>query len=640
MRLSILAIMAAAFGVAAILSLVAASFAVTVIEENTEISVRQTLDERGFGWAEVQSDGLRLLLSGTAPTEALRFQAISATGAVIDAARVIDEMEVQATAALTAPRFSVEILRNESGVSIIGLVPAATDRAAMVAELEDIADGESITDLLETADYPAPRGWDDALGFSMTTLARLPRSKVSVDAGRVIVTAIADSAAEKQVLETELQRSAPPGLRLSLNIAAPRPVITPFTLRFISDDNGARFDACSAQDQAARNRILAAARTAGASERENCVIGMGVPSPNWDEAAEMAIAAVQELGGGAVTFANADVTLVALQGTNQSVFDRVVGELETRLPEVFALHAVLPEPETGPDAGPAEFVATLSPEGLVQLRGRVSDANLREVANSFAQASFGSDSVYVAARVAQDLPADWPVRVLAGLEALSMLVSGAVTVTAEEVAVQGITEQQDAKARMSGFLSEKLGEAERYTIDVVYREPPPPADQPMDPDQCERTLADILSRGKITFEPGSATIAAGAAGKLDEIAETLQRCGSLRLEIQGHTDSQGREVMNQELSQARAQAVLTELRGRRVPTGSFVAKGYGEARPIQDNSTEAGREANRRIEFRLIRPTPTAPEVESTLDSVAQDLDTEAQAEEAAPADGEEGANE
>ena len=54
----------------------------------------------------------------------------------------------------------------------------------------------------------------------------------------------------------------------------------------------------------------------------------------------------------------------------------------------------------------------------------------------------------------------------------------------------------------------------------------------------------------------------------------------------------------------RGQSVLDELRGRRVLTSAFVAKGYGETLPIADNDTAEGRETNRRIEFKLIRPEP------------------------------------
>jgi OOP family OmpA-OmpF porin len=74
------------------------------------------------------------------------------------------------------------------------------------------------------------------------------------------------------------------------------------------------------------------------------------------------------------------------------------------------------------------------------------------------------------------------------------------------------------------------------------------------------------------------------------------------MEIGGHTDSQGRESMNERLSQQRADAVLNAIMARRVLTSNLSAKGYGESRPIADNGTEDGREANRRIEFRLILP--------------------------------------
>ena len=112
---------------------------------------------------------------------------------------------------------------------------------------------------------------------------------------------------------------------------------------------------------------------------------------------------------------------------------------------------------------------------------------------------------------------------------------------------------------------------------------------------------------------------------MDDIAEVLKQCGALRLEIQGHTDSQGREIMNLELSQARATSVLNELRARRVLTSTFSAKGYGETQPIAENNSEEGREANRRIEFRLIQPTPSIPEGESSLESLAQPSDIDAE---------------
>ena len=617
MRLTSVLIIATTFTAAALLSLVAASLSVRLIEASSEIGVREALDNEGLTWAEVQADGLQVTLSGVAPTEAVRFRALSLAGSIVDAARVIDEMGVTAQAALAPPRFSAEVLRNDSGVSIIGLIPSSTDRAAVLERFSDIAPETTVADFLETADYPAPNGWDDALAFAINAMAQLPRAKASVDAGRVSITAIADSRAEKVEMERQLRRTAPPSVTLSLDIAAPRPVITPFALSFKLDSDGARFEACSADTENARNHILDAARSAGMTENARCLIGLGAPGPTWSEAVANGIAAVARLEGGALTASDADITLVALPGTDQSQFDRVVGELEASLPELFALTAKLPEVQDQV-AGPVEFTATLSPEGQVQLRGRLSDTALRDLAESYAKARFGVNKVYMAARVAENLPADWSPRVLTGLEALATLNNGAVTVTPERVAISGNTGNADASTEIASLLSGRLPQGATFYIDVSYQEKLDPVANLPTADECLAEIRAITEVTKIRFEPGSATIDAQTLAVMDDIAEILKQCGDLPLEVQGHTDSQGREVMNLELSQSRADSILNELRARRVLTGSFSAKGYGEERPIADNGTEEGRETNRRIEFHLIRPETVATPETSTLDNIAE----------------------
>lgn len=628
MRLSSVVPVLAAFLLAAALCLVAARFAAMAVEDSSEIGVRRALDENDLLWVEVGVDGLQVILSGVAPTEAQRFNAVSVVGGQVDAARILDQMEVEATAAIAPPRFSAEILRNDSGISIIGLIPRVTDREGLIADLRRRTGEDRVADLLESADYPVPSGWEDALGFAVTVLSRLPRSKISVDAGQIEITAISESAEEKRELETELERAVPPGLNMILKIAAPRPVITPFTLRFLIEDSQGRFDACSADTEDTANRILTAAREAARlTGPETCTVGMGVPSPHWGTAAEMGISALARLGQGTVTYADADVTLVAATGTDQALFDRIVGELEADLPEVFALHAILPQPEAGGDELPAEFVATLSPEGLVQLRGRLNDETLRNMADSFAKSAFGSENVYTAARVVENMPESWPTQVLVGLEALAYLNNGSVTVSPDQVLVRGVTQREDARAAVAGLLSGKLGDGVLYSLDITYRAPPPPEKIKPTPEECQEQLQAVQTGAKIAFEPGSATIAEESLGVMNRIADILKDCGEILLEIQGHTDSQGRESMNLELSQARANSVLNELIARRVLTASYEARGYGETQPIADNKTEAGREANRRIEFHLILPEQSA-EQETTLEQAASaDQDTDAQPE-------------
>lgn len=608
MRVSAALILFITFSIAAIGCYVAAGFAVTAIEEKSEFGVRHALDLNEMAWAEVEADGLQVFLTGTAPTEATRFNALSTAGHIVDAARIIDNMKVAASAVLAPPRFSIEILRNASGISLIGLIPTTTDREDLLSDLNDIADGANVKDLLDIADYPEPDGWSKSLAYALNSLDSLPRSKISVAANQVAITAISDSEDAKRLLEAKLRKSTPPGVNLKLIVSAPRPVITPFSLRFVIDKTGARFEGCAADTKAAKHRIERAAVAAGHIGKPTCTLALGVPSPKWATAAEQSIAALANIGAGSVTFADADITLIADMGTGQSIFDHVIGELENALPDVFALHATLPKPADTTDQEAPEFVATLSPEGAVQLRGRLTNDITRSAVNSMAQARFGSERVFLAARLDDTLPTDWPIRVLSGIEALAHLSNGAVTISPETVHIVGKTGDPKASEKIARILSNKLGDAARFEINVKYIKKLDPVLGLPTPDECEAQIAEVLSTRKISFEPGSDTIDTAGGGIMDDIAEILKKCDEIKLEIGGHTDSQGREVMNQQLSQGRAQAVLNELRLRRVLTASFSAKGYGEAQPIADNKTEEGREANRRIEFRLIRPKPTVVE--------------------------------
>ena len=613
MRLSALATRLVVFAAAAGLSMASARTAATFIEERSLVGVREVLIDQGHDWASVVSDGLQVVLEGQAPSEAMRFRAISAAGSVVDASRVIDNMNVVDSRRIAPPKFTIEILRNDSGVSLIGLIPADTDREALAARIAQIADGQDVTDLLEVADYPVEDTWEPALNYALRALADLPRSKISVSSKRVLVNAITDSPVDKAQLESNLSRNKPANVTISVDLTAPRPVISPFTTRFALDEDGARFDACAVDSAAAKQVILEAARAAGFTGDAGCIEALGVPSRTWGDAVALSVAAIGELEGGTVTISDTDIALVAPQGTAQTTFDRVVGQLENALPDVYALASELPRAPTDASEGPPQFTITRSPEGAVQLRGRVPDELTNTTAGNYAAAKFGQANVTLGTRVVEDLPSGWVVRVLAGIEAMSALSNGSVVVEPSSVTVRGKTGSETAQADISRLLIDKLGQSAEFDIDVEYvKELDPIAGLPT-PEECVAKIIEATELRKITFDPGATSITSEATGVVDDIADILKKCPDLRIEIAGYTDSQGREEMNQSLSQDRATAVLDALRVRRVPVANFEAKGYGEADPIADNDTSDGREANRRIEFRLIVPE-TTPEVPTALE--------------------------
>ena len=195
------------------------------------------------------------------------------------------------------------------------------------------------------------------------------------------------------------------------------------------------------------------------------------------------------------------------------------------------------------------------------MRGRLTDALLRDAVDAFARASFGDQAVYTATRLDAGLPDGWPVRVLAGLAALAELDQGALVVRADVVEVTGVTGSQDAKGRITQILSGKLGQGQTFKVNVRYDEALDPIASIPTPEECAARLNAVIARTKITFTPASAEIATTARPVLDALATILVTCPPMTMEIAGYTDAQGSEGGNQALSQARAEAVLGSSAG-------------------------------------------------------------------------------
>ena len=104
----------------------------------------------------------------------------------------------------------------------------------------------------------------------------------------------------------------------------------------------------------------------------------------------------------------------------------------------------------------------------------------------------------------------------------------------------------------------------------------------------------------ITFDFGQATLKPQFYGVLGGLANTLNQYPETRIQIAGHTDNVGSDASNLQLSQQRANGVRTYLASTGVAAQRMQAVGYGESRPIADNSSESGRAQNRRVEITLI----------------------------------------
>lgn len=130
--------------------------------------------------------------------------------------------------------------------------------------------------------------------------------------------------------------------------------------------------------------------------------------------------------------------------------------------------------------------------------------------------------------------------------------------------------------------------------------PTPPAVTPPPAPIVKAAPTPITLRGDTSFRTGSSELSGEARAAVADISSKIKGMTNVTsVTVSGHTDSSGAEAVNQRLSEARANAVRSALIEDGVDGSLITAHGHGEANPVADNATAAGRSTNRRVEIEI-----------------------------------------
>ncbi|HEY8379448.1 MAG TPA: OmpA family protein [Nannocystis sp.] len=151
-------------------------------------------------------------------------------------------------------------------------------------------------------------------------------------------------------------------------------------------------------------------------------------------------------------------------------------------------------------------------------------------------------------------------------------------------------------------------------LTVIGDPPPPPPKPKVVQEKPKRVVVEdnrIVINEKIQFDFNKATIRPESDSLMQEIISVIKENPHIKkIAIEGHTSSEGSDSYNLKLSDKRAKAVMDYLVTKGgLPKEMFTAKGFGEKRPIADESTEEGKEKNRRVEFNIIEQDVTRKKV-------------------------------
>jgi len=589
------------FVLAAFISVLAAIVFSNFIEVISKKHLKSVLNQGGYSWAEIDTDGLWIFIHGNAPEESERVGAIKLVRSVVAPQRLFDNISSIESIETEQKAINLKILKSIGKVFVIGSFPEGSNALDFEAMLKKrLSSNDEYRIIFDQTDLNSTVTWDKTASYALSLVDVIEIGKIDTDGKRLFLEGIAKDNLNDENLIENIKSRAPPNMPVEILFHQPRELISPFTFQIEIKNGLLMYSNCVVADETSKIQIAELAKKLNATALQECLVGLGEPSPRWTEALKKAFSISAQLINAKVVFDNLNISIIFDHSFSEHEYDKIIDSISTTFPSEFVLSLAKLSNNDSNDILSKKVVATLSPEGLLKIIGPISEGFDEELVANFAKARFGSEHSSISLYNVGSLPPDWGFRIIAGLEGLKELKNGILEVTPNLIEIRGTTYKKFSSAKITKLIGNKIGYNQRLLLEIDYVEMPKPEDNSLTASQCVAKITDVLEVRKLKFEPGSDRVDLAGQEILDDIAKILFNCGDIILEIGGHTDSQGRQQMNLNLSQARANAVLFELQRRRILTKNIVAKGYGESEPIASNETEQGREKNRRIEFRRV----------------------------------------
>ncbi len=586
------------FVLAACISVLAASIFSKFIEVSSKNYLKSALHEAGYSWVKINADGLLLFLHGDAPSDFERIEAVKFGRSMVTGQRLIDNISHLESSNNKTGEINLKILKSIGKVFFIGSFPKGFDSFDFEEMLKTKSlNSEEYHIIVDQTDMASTVNWELITSYALSLVDVIKLGKIETDGKQLFVEGIASDNRNRGKLKESIKSRAPSNLPVEISFYQPRELISPFTFQIEINNGLLQYSDCVVADEESKNLIAEIAEKLSAKALQECLVGLGEPSPQWVEALEKAFKISPQLVNAKVVFDNLNISVILDHSFPEKEYTEILNSISNTFPPDFVLSVIKLSNDGGSDLSFKRVVATLSPEGLLKIVGPIGEELDIELVSNFAKVRFGSENASISLYKEGSLPDDWGFRIIAGLEGLRELKNGILNVTPNLIEIRGKTYKKFSSAKITKVVGDKIGYDQRLSLSVDYIDMPKPADDSLTASQCVNKIEETLRVRKIKFEPGSDRVDLAGHETLDDIAKILLNCGDIRLEIGGHTDSQGREQMNLNLSQSRANSVLFELQRRRVLTKNIIAKGYGESQPIAPNDTEQGREINRRIEF-------------------------------------------
>lgn len=536
-------------------------------------------------------------------------------GQVLDQLAAVSGINtVDASGLEVRPRTLPSLLarRSESGLSISGLIDSPIKARQWAAAFSQ-GDSGPLENTIGSNSDVAPAPWADSIGGALGQFAKVESGELRVEGGRLEVSGLLRKESDYAALIDQLGSVEGLDQLDTANLS-----LRPFkSSRFtINSGTDAVVGSGLMADKASAAKLDEAMETVfGANQSTRIVLDADVSAAAWIDDIIRLMPSMTGLEKASLVATDDDITLSGVARSRDAyelVSNAVSGAGEGKVTNKIALR---------PWQQPSLDVMTN--KDRMEVVGMMPNQQALEKIDSSLSA-LGSKLGLprdTAMAVADDIEvAPWLNSLSLVIPELGILRQPALRAADGVVTVAGVADSQQDADRVLDMVSTSAGGLMVRTLIKVEAPPEPvqagsisgagsdalqagvveyPGIDAVDLQRCETDLDSRMAENSIEFEFASAALAPASIGLLNILANALNSCPDVIIEVGGHTDNIGADDDNNGLSQLRAQAVVDYFRSVGVASGKLEARGYGSSVPIGDNGTEEGRAMNRRIEFNI-----------------------------------------
>lgn len=524
------------------------------IENDLTRRGQQALDGAGLGWGAVALSGRDLVLTGKAADENEPRKALDIARRVWGV-RIVD---LRTDLLAKVATFSWSAAVKDKVVRLSGYVPSDEARRAVASSAQAAFPGYKIDDQTSLArGSPARTTWQSGVNFALRQLALLKRGSVELSNTDLTVAGEANDLSAYKSVRAALSKGMPSGITLAANRVS-APIVDPYLW-------GARITGSQlvltgyVPSDGVRDEVYAHAKKTFPKVAivDRLEVADGAPA-GLGRAAIVTLDQIAQLKAGVGELKGQQLTLSG-EAADEATADRIRRNVRLGVPDPIRTNVNV----------------TVDRQALA-----AEEAKRKGEADRLAAAAEAQRKAEAGRRAA---------------EAEAKRKAEADRLAANEARRKAEAARVAAEAE-----AKRKAEAGRQVAAGRSSDTDSKAARQVEADKCSKLMGEAAAAGVILFERAKADLNARSIPTLANVARIARQCPAFRIEVEGHTDSEGIPERNQPLSERRAQAVVDFLVKDGGDATRLKAIGYGAERPIAPNDTPQNMAKNRRIEFKAI----------------------------------------